>query len=138
MQNEAIHNLAYALVQLVHNFGAILLLGGYMASILVSTPETMRKSSRLVLAGWAIQGFSGAAFGAASFYFFGRFPDIGDIGKLSLLIKVLCVMAGFILITWYVTREKILSEKSKSALWIISAALAVIALTAAAFLRWFS
>lgn len=131
-------NLAYAVVQVVHNFGALATVGGSLAAIRFSNPETRRKLAKLALGGWITQGASGAAFGATSYYFYHRLPELSRIAVSALYIKMACVTAGVILLGIYLLRSKNRNESTGRKICLASSALAVTALTAAAFLRWFS
>lgn len=75
-----IENVAYALVQVAHNFGAAAVIGS-PACVLYVRPaiETQRRLARLILLGWIVQAVSGAAFGAVGFYYYGEFPDLQAI-----------------------------------------------------------
>jgi hypothetical protein len=138
LQNEDVHNLAYTVVQVVHNFGTVIVMGGYITTLIFRADEIRLKTAWVSLAGWAIQGISGASFGAVSYYFYHQFPDIGLIGKSALALKIFCVGAGFALTGIYILNEKKWSQKIKDLEWFTAAALAATALTAAAILRWFS
>ena len=133
-------NTTYALVQVAHNFGAV---------AVVATPIFMRWAARrgigprrapawLVLCGWVLQGASGAAFGATSYYWYGAFPDIHGVAVATLAIKVGCALAGIglagILLVWRPGAEGSLHRQVWG--WLLAAG--ATALTAAAFLRWFS
>lgn len=135
---SATQNLAYAVVQVVHNFGAVATVSGSLAALLWRDTTTRRKLVWLTLGGWATQGASGATFGAVSYYFYHQFPDISGIAVAALLIKMTCVATGFLLLAAYRLRSERWSEARMNAVWIVSATLAVTALSAAAFLRWFS
>jgi hypothetical protein len=84
------------------------------------------------------QAASGAAFGGVSWLYYGRFPDIHGIAVAALLIKLACAAAGFMLAAAYLYRGAGWRERAQQATWRALAALAATALTAAAFLRWFS
>ena len=131
-------NLTYAVVQVVHNFGAMATVGGSLAAIRFRSLETRIKLARLALGGWVTQGVSGAAFGAVSYYFYRQLPDIAGIAVIALFIKMACVAVGITLLTTYLLRSKSWSEAATQNAWLASSALAIAALTAAAFLRWFS
>ncbi len=131
-------NLTYAVVQVAHNFGAMATVGGSLAAIRFRSPETRVKLARLALGGWVTQGASGAAFGAVSYYFYRQLPDIAGIAVIALFIKMACVAIGIILLSAYLPRNGNWSEGARQNAWLASSALAIIALTAAAFLRWFS
>jgi hypothetical protein len=137
-------NLVYSAIQVVHNFGAVATVGGSIAAML-APPEARRKIAWLVLAGWTIQAVSGPSFGMASYYFDEKFPDIGGIAITALTIKIVCVALGFTLVAAYFCPcERYLAsctnclERLRSLVWPASTLLAVTALTAAAFLRWFA
>lgn len=133
-------NLAYALVQVVHNFGAVAVVGGALAALWPAPRETrvQRRLAWLVLAGWAAQAVSGALFGAVSFHYYSAFPDIHGVAVAALRIKVACAASGFALAALFLLRAARWSDAARRRVWQALAALAVIALGAAAFLRWFS
>jgi hypothetical protein len=131
-------NLSYAVVQILHNFGAVSTVAGSLAAIRVAGADVKNKLAWLVFAGWGIQALSGAAFGLISFLFYHQFPDIAGIALTSLVIKILCVATGFLLLAAYLLRAKNWSDAARNYVWISSAMLAVIAISLAAFLRWFS
>ncbi|MCL4185240.1 MAG: hypothetical protein KJ011_17525 [Burkholderiaceae bacterium] len=133
-------NLAYALVQVVHNFGAAAVVGGALAALwpVPHEPGLQRRLAWLVLAGWAAQAVSGALFGAVSFHYYGAFPDIHGVAVAALRIKVACAATGFALAALFLLRAARWSDAARHRLWQALSALAAIALGAAAFLRWFS
>lgn len=134
-----IQNLGYALTQVAHNFGAAAVVGGAIASLwLAPRPELDRSLAWLVCLGWAAQVASGAAFGAISFYYYGKFPDIGGLAFAALTIKMACAAVGFSLAALYLLRAASWTAASRRMSWLILAGLGATALTAAAFLRWFS
>ena len=136
---SATQNLAYAVIQVVHNFGAVVAVGGSLAATKSSSVDTRNKLARLALAGWGTQGASGAAFGAVSYYFYHRFPDISGIAVAALVVKMACAATGFLLLAVYLSRGGNWPEEKRSRAWFASStAFAVTALSAAAFLRWFS
>lgn len=135
---SAIQNFAYAAIQVAHNFGAVAAAGGSLAAVKFHAADTRKKLAWLVLAGWGTQAFSGAAFGAVSYYFYHRFPDISGIAFTALEIKVACAASGFLLLAACLFRGHAWNEARMNTLWLISSALAVTALSAAAFLRWFA
>ncbi len=133
-----LQNLAYATIQVVHNFGAVAIVGG-AAYGLWWEPGQMRKAlAWIVLVGWAAQAISGSAFGAVSWLYYGRFPDIHGIAVAALLIKMACAAAGFLLAAAYLYRGIGWSALAQQSTWRALTALGATALTAAAFLRWFS
>lgn len=131
-------NLAYAAIQVTHNMGAVAVVGGSLAAVKLRSADTKRKLAKLVIGGWGTQAVSGAAFGAVSYYFYRRFPDISGIAATALEIKIACAATGFILLATLLFRGNAWSATRMKAMWLASFALAVAALCAAAFLRWFS
>ncbi len=132
-------NLAYALTQVVHNFGAAFVLGGAWF-ILWPAPrlEYSRQFAKLILIAWAAQIASGGLFGAVSLHYYGEAPDLGPIALAALTIKVLAATAGFLVAAVFLRRGKAWGRAGVKQTFQILLALAVTALTAAAFLRWFS
>lgn len=132
-------NLAYALTQVVHNFGAAAVLGG---AIFVLWPalhlQDARKFAWLILGAWGAQILSGIMFGVISLYYYGETPDLSRIAMTALSIKIAAAITGFLLAAFYLTRGKQWSSGGMKRSFQSLAALGAIALTAAAFLRWFS
>jgi len=133
-------NLAYALVQLVHNFGAVTVVGGAFAArwLARDAPATQRRLAWLVLGGWLAQAGSGAGFGAISYHFYGQFPDIHAIARTALLIKLGCAAGGVLLAAGYLRRAADWLPARRGTVWNMLLALGVTALSSAAFLRWFA
>jgi hypothetical protein len=132
-------NLAYALVQVAHNFGAAVVLGGAVFALWpVPRLEYGRTFARLILVGWATQIVSGGLFGVTSFYYYGETPDLSSIAMAALAIKVVAAITGFLLAALFLMRGGDWSRARVKSTFRSLATLAVVALTAAAFLRWFS
>ena len=131
-------NLAYAVVQVAHNFGAVAVVGGSLFALKIREAKARRKLAWLSLAGWGTQAASGAAFGAVTYYYYHQPPDISGIAIVALAIKIVCVAVGFLLLFTYLLRSENRAQETSNVAWITSSALAVTALCAAAFLRWFS
>lgn len=132
-------NLAYALTQVMHNFGAAAVLGGAVFVLWpASRLEDGRKFAWLILVAWGAQIISGGLFGVTSLYYYGETPDLSRIAMTALAVKVVAALTGFLLAAIYLVRgrewDRVRVKRSFQAL----AALAATALTAAAFLRWFS
>lgn len=133
-----LQDLSYAAIQVVHNFGAVAVVGSAVCALWPGLAR-MRKSLAWVMGvGWAAQAASGGAFGAVSWLYYGRFPDIHGIAVAALLLKMACAAAGFMLVAAYLYRGDGWSERAQQATWRALVTLAATALTAAAFLRWFS
>jgi hypothetical protein len=131
-------NLIYAAVQVAHNLGAVAVMGGSLGGIILKAPGSRRNLAKLALAGWGTQALSGASFGAVSYHFYGKFPDIGEIASAALLLKMACAAIGFMLMSTYLVWGTNWSDGNNNSAWHASTALALTALSAAAFLRWFS
>lgn len=135
-----LQNLAYAINQVAHNFGAAAVVGGAVLARWPVRHEAVarRKFAWLILAGWGVQVGSGMAFGAISYAYYGQFPDIHGIGIAALMIKVFCAGLGFLLAALYLRYGTGWSKARIESAWNGFIALAATALAAAAFLRWFS
>ncbi|MDO8463705.1 MAG: hypothetical protein Q7S46_00405 [Gallionella sp.] len=129
-------NLAYAATQIVHNFGAVAVVGGAACALAWREPTVQRRLAWIVLIGWATQGASGATFGAISFYHYGKFPDIHGIAVIALGVKMVCAALGFTLAAWQLFAHP--SAASGRHAWIALFVLGALALSSAAVLRWFS
>ncbi|MBT9540605.1 hypothetical protein [Thiobacillus sp.] len=132
-------NLAYALIQVAHNFGAAAVLGGALFTLWpTSRLEYGRTFAWLILCAWGVQIASGGLFGVTSLYYYGETPDLGRIALIALAVKVVAAITGFMLAAIYLMRGKTWTRAGVRRGFQSLAALAAIALTAAAFLRWFS
>lgn len=133
-------NLAYALTQVLHNFGAVAVLGGAAFALWAHALHAAREAQfvRLVGLGWALQIASGAGFSAVSLYHYGRFADLHAVAAAALAIKIGCAAAGVALVLFVHLRGGRWDEARRKRSWRALAALAATALFAAAFLRWFS
>lgn len=136
-----VQDLSYALTQVVHNLGAVSVTGGAAAACgleFADSQTSQRRLARWVLGGWLAQGASGVCFGALSYANYGRFPDIHGIAIGALFLKMACAVAGFSLAALYLVREPNWAPSGRRRAWTTLLLLALTALTAAAFLRWFS
>lgn len=87
---------------------------------------------------WVVQAFSGAGFGATSYYYHGKFPDIKGIAIAALVVKIVCALTGFMLAYSYPETSPRWAPARRDTAWRVMFGLSAVALTAAAFLRWFS
>jgi len=136
-----VQDLGHALTQVVHNLGAVSVTGGAAAAcgLKFADPQAVhRRLARWVLGGWVAQGVSGVCFGAISYAGYGRLPDIHGIAIGALFLKMACAAAGFSLAALYLVREPNWTASGRRRAWATLLGLALTALTAAAFLRWFS
>lgn len=132
-------NLLYTCVQLVHNLGAVAVVGSPAAALWAgNNHETGRRRLAWLMAlGWAAQGASGAGFGLTSFYLKGQIPEITGVALAALLIKISCVLIGISLAAINLRMGSRWSPIGRRRLMGAMLALAVTALSAAAFLRWY-
>jgi hypothetical protein len=135
-----VQNLIYALIQVIHNFGAATVVGTATAAIWLAhgNAGVRHRLSFLIALAWAIQAASGVMFGATTYYFDKRLPDIHGIAVDALVIKIICALTGFILAIVYMKFHSGWSADKQFFAWRISLVLGVVALSSAAFLRWFS
>jgi hypothetical protein len=132
-------NLVYALTQVVHNFGAVGVLGGALFALWPNSRlEYGRTFAWLILAAWSAQIASGGMFGLTSLYYYGETPDLSSIALAALAIKVAAAITGFLLAAFYLLRGREWERMRVRRTFMNLAALGAVALTAAAFLRWFS
>ena len=133
-----LQNLAYALTQVAHNFGAVTVVAVPLYVVSAGRPIRERRVLWLVLSGWTLQLASGALFGLVSFHFYGQLPGIHGIAIAALSVKVLCATAAVVLVAVSLRRRAAPGERRAVLIWLALAALGMTALAAAAFLRWFS
>lgn len=133
-------NLIYALIQVIHNFGAATVVGTATAAIWLAHGNAgFRHRLSFVLAlAWATQAVTGLLFGATTYYFDKSLPDIHGVAVDALVIKIVCALTGFILAVVYLKSNSGWSADKQNFAWRISLVLGVVALSSAAFLRWFS
>lgn len=135
---SAAQNLGYSAIQVVHNFGAVATVAGSLIAHKLRDNAVRHGLARLVLAGWLTQILSGATFGMVSYYYYHQFPDISGIAIDALMIKITCATLGVVLLTLYLWQSAHWSERGRNKMWASSSALAIVAISAAAFLRWFA
>jgi len=134
-------NLSYALVQVVHNFGAAAVVGVPLIALASGRTDPRDGGRRLlwvVLLAWGLQALSGAAFGTVSYAFYGKLPDISRVATIALGLKVGCALLGFGLAARRLRARVVPDAARERRRWGTLFAVGAVALTAAAFLRWFS
>lgn len=129
-------NLGYAATQIIHNFGAVAVVGGAACALAWRDAEVQRRLAWIVLIGWATQAASGATFGAISYYHYGKFPDIHGAAMVALFVKMSCAALGFTLAARQFFFHP--TEASSRYVWYTLFGLGALALSSAAVLRWFS
>ena len=135
---SAAQNLSYSVIQVVHNFGAVATVGGSLVATRLRDTVTRRRLALLVLIGWVTQAVSGATFGMVTYYYYQHFPDIAGIAVDALGIKMGCATLGILLLSIYLWQSVHWTVQGKDNAWMSSSVLAITAISAAAFLRWFS
>lgn len=140
MSSAAQQNLIYALIQVVHNFGAVAVVGisAYGTFWLRRELPLQRRMALLLAVAWALQVIGGIAFGFTSYHFYGHLPDIHGVAVDALSVKATCAGLGFILAAGYYETSPKGWFHNAVPIWAGSLILGCIALGAAAFLRWFS
>ena len=131
-------NLVYALVQLMHNFGAATVVAvPVLAMFLASRGTTLAQNGLLlaVLVGWSVQIASGLGFAATSWHFHGELPEVESVALWALLIKITCSVTALLFIAYGWSRTS--SKRNAKPLWTVLLTVAAVALAAAAFLRWY-
>jgi hypothetical protein len=132
-------DLLYALVQLVHNLGAAALVGGPVAALALAPPggAARRRLALAVLLAWALQAATGAGFALASYGLKGALPEVAGVALAALAVKLAATAAGLALGALLVRSRGRWSPRGERRAWAATLALAVAALCAAAFLRWY-
>jgi len=132
-------NVSYALVQAVHNYGAVAVVGGPAAAVLWAREQKTVPMvlAWLTLSGWVVQGLSGISFAVTSYLSRGELPEVTGIALFALAIKVICALVGFSLIALYVITTPQRRETRQRKLFPALFFIGITALTGAAFLRWF-
>lgn len=133
-------NFIYALIQVLHNFGAVTVVGTAASALWLvrSNAAVQHLLAVLAVVAWVIQAVTGVLFGVSTFYFENHLPDIHGIAVSALLIKIACASSGFVVSFVYVKRDSVWTATKRLFAWRASMILGMIALSSAAFLRWFS
>ena len=132
-------NLVYTGVQILHNFGAVAIVGSPAVAWWFAR-DNLAAQCRLawiLVIGWAAQGVSGAGFGMTSYFLKGQLPEISGVALVALIAKMACVTSGFVIGILYLNTASQWSAATRLKMWQGMLALAGTALSAAAFLRWF-
>jgi hypothetical protein len=132
-------NLIYTWVQILHNFGAVAVVGSPAAAIwLPGENRVIRyKLAWLMLLGWLAQGASGIAFALTSYTMKGALPEVTGIALGALVLKVGCTFIGTVLTGVYLATRWRWSGAHEHRMWQLMLLMTITAITAAAFLRWY-
>jgi hypothetical protein len=135
-----LQNFIYALIQVIHNFGAVTVVGSAASALWLVNGNTavQHRLALFAAVAWAVQAATGMLFGITTYIFEGSLPDIHGLAVDALMIKVFCAIAGFILAVIYVKLNAGWATSKRYFCWRILLLLGVVALGSAAFLRWFS
>ncbi len=133
-------NLFYALIQVIHNIGAVAVVGTAASALWLAHGQatTRHRLAMLMALAWAVQIVSGMLFGATTYYFDKSLPDIHGIAVVALLVKIACAVVGVALAVSYRKLGSGWAKSKQDFAWRGLLSLGVVALAAAAFLRWFS
>lgn len=131
-------NLLYALIQVIHNFGAVLIVGVGAYGLFFALNPHKRVLAAIQSFAWAMQGVSGGAFGLTTYHYYHQLPDIHGVAIAALLIKIGSVILGFFISALYVLYYSRFSKAIEKMFWWPMFLFGVLALISAAFLRWFS
>ncbi len=134
--------LVYALVQAAHNLGAVAVVASPVLALgLRGRYGVGGMEHRLawsLLAAWSLQAASGAGFAAASYGLKGQLPEVTGVALVALVVKLAATVGGLGVGTFLVrTRPAGGSSAAGRAAWIAGLGLALVALLAAAPLRWY-
>lgn len=128
-------NALYALAQIVHNFGAVAVVGLPLAALRFgATGDMLRRIYWLALAGWLAQIASGVGFGLVSYFVVEELPQISGLALAALLTKIACAAIAVPLLLVMLFRPLKAERMALASL----AGLGALALFSAAILRWFS
>ncbi len=133
-------NLIYALIQAIHNFGAATVIGTAASALWLvrGNAAVQHRLASLMAMAWVVQMVSGTGFGVTSLYYEGHLPDIHGIAVFALFVKIVCAIIGFVLAVTYARCHAGWDIRKQLFVWRALFVLGVAALSAAAFLRWFS
>lgn len=133
-------NFIYALIQVIHNFGAATVIGTAASALWLvrGNAAVQHRLALLAAVAWAVQVASGVLFGITTYYFERHLPDIHGVAVDALLVKICCAVAGLVLTVAYLRLNSGWTLTRQLLVWRALLTLGVIALGSAAFLRWFS
>src|SRR5207244_12668117 len=132
-------NLVYTGVQILHNFGAVAVVGSPAAAwwFARDNPAVQCRLAWLLIIGWAVQGASGAGFGMTSYFLKGQLPEISGVALIALVAKIACVTCGFAVGILYLNMASRWSVATRLKVWQGMLALAGTTLSGGDFLRLF-
>src|SRR2546428_11768445 len=131
-------NLVYASVQILHNFGAVAVVGSPAAAwwFARDNQAAQGRLAWLLVIGWAAQGASGAGFGMTSYFLKGQLPEISGVAVIALVAKIACATCGFAVGILYLKTASRWSVATRLKVWQGMLALAGTEIAGGALLRW--
>jgi hypothetical protein len=131
-------NLTYTIVQILHNFGAVTVVGSPIAGWWLERKNlAVHRLTLLALLGWMAQGATGIGFALTSYTFKGAIPEVTGIALAALLIKVFATLIGFVAAILIFKKGRQWQSRTRIRTWQSMLFLSLSALTAAGFLRWY-
>jgi len=131
--------LIYALLQVIHNFGAAAVVASPIFAYWFAREHAImqRRLGWLVVVGAVAQVSSGLGFGLTSYMLKGHLPEIEGVAYFALIIKIICVIASPAIIFRYVLGSGNDQERWPRKAWLAALVFGSTAFAAAAFLRWY-
>src|SRR2546428_2190648 len=131
-------NLVYTGVQILHNFGAVAVVGSPAVAwwFARDNPAAQCRLAWLLVIGWAAQGASGAGFGMTSYFLKGQLPEISGVALIALVAKIACVTCGFAVGILYLNMASRWSVGTRLKVWQGMLALAGKTPTTGALFPW--
>ena len=131
--------LVYALVQAVHNLGAVAVVASPAGALAFRARGAAieRRLAWTLLLAWGLQALSGAGFALASYGLKGQLPEVTGVALGALAVKLAATAGGFGLAVALLWLRPLAAPRSRALAWGVCLGLALAALTAAAPLRWY-
>src|SRR6476660_4834300 len=122
--------LVYALIQAVHNLGAVAVVGcpAVALGFRGRGAALERRLAWVLLAAWGLQAASGAGFAAASYGLKGALPEVTGVALAALVIKMAATAAGFSLGAALLRVRRLASGRPRAVAWGLALGLALAAL----------
>ena len=126
-------HLAYSLIQIIHNFGAVFAFGIPFFWLLYK-PVNIRQPLMIAIVAivWAMQGITGGLFLLASIWLYGALPEFTYLGITLIITKSTLAAVTTIYCFWIIYLRK----GDGSANWLFLTILATIAIVISGILRW--
>jgi hypothetical protein len=131
--------LVYALVQAVHNLGAVAVVASPAGALAFRAqgPAIERRLAWTLLLAWGLQALSGAGFALASYGLKGQLPEVTGVALGALVVKLAATAGGCAIAAALLWLRPLAAPRSRAVAWGVCLGLALAALTAASPLRWY-